>query len=326
MKKAKKGFTLVELLVVISIIAMLLALLMPAMSKAREQAIKLICGTRVKQWGIAQMNYCASNNDSFEPGFYTTNDGDSTESKDKGWTEALYTYYKGNPEILNCPKVQAKKYQDQFKTDKQDNAWSDFIRSYETEPKDKDRTFIPWRGLNNRPYTNNTIGSYGKNAKLTHPPGHTFEGRSVANLNYRSLASLKNSALIPMFFDCYDHEASFIILKDWDATTGQIKHSSGNALPAPPLTKGSEHPAFNEAATKLGMKAALNRHGTKNQGVTEICFADGHVSSVYLKQLWELQWNPSYDWNRHLLPRALNAPPGTSWPLWMSTFKTFTLK
>jgi prepilin-type N-terminal cleavage/methylation domain-containing protein/prepilin-type processing-associated H-X9-DG protein len=47
--KAKKGFTLVELLVVISIIAMLLAVLLPALTKAREAARSIVSRTHQKQ-------------------------------------------------------------------------------------------------------------------------------------------------------------------------------------------------------------------------------------------------------------------------------------
>jgi len=45
----KKAFTLVELLVVISIMAMLLAVLLPALRKARDQAKKTICKSDIKQ-------------------------------------------------------------------------------------------------------------------------------------------------------------------------------------------------------------------------------------------------------------------------------------
>jgi prepilin-type N-terminal cleavage/methylation domain-containing protein len=47
-KYFKKGFTLVELLVVISIIALLVAILLPALSKARSQAKRLLCMTNVR--------------------------------------------------------------------------------------------------------------------------------------------------------------------------------------------------------------------------------------------------------------------------------------
>jgi len=51
--KAKKGFTLVELLVVISIIAILLAVLMPSLNKARESARSIVCRTHQKQITLA---------------------------------------------------------------------------------------------------------------------------------------------------------------------------------------------------------------------------------------------------------------------------------
>jgi prepilin-type N-terminal cleavage/methylation domain-containing protein len=55
--KRKKGFTLVELLVVIAVIALLMAILLPALGKAREQARRVVCGNNCKQIGIAMLAY-----------------------------------------------------------------------------------------------------------------------------------------------------------------------------------------------------------------------------------------------------------------------------
>ncbi|MFW6059263.1 MAG: type II secretion system protein [Phycisphaeraceae bacterium] len=52
-----RGFTLVELLVVISIIALLIAILLPALSQAREQAQRISCAARVRGLGIAVHAY-----------------------------------------------------------------------------------------------------------------------------------------------------------------------------------------------------------------------------------------------------------------------------
>lgn len=61
--KMKKGFTLVELLVVISIIAILLAVLIPSMNKARETAKRVICGNQTKQIGLGMAGYASEFSD-----------------------------------------------------------------------------------------------------------------------------------------------------------------------------------------------------------------------------------------------------------------------
>ena len=64
-KTSKKAFTLVELLVVISIIALLLAILMPSLQKAREQAKYVICQSNLRQIGLAYTIYLMSNDNKF---------------------------------------------------------------------------------------------------------------------------------------------------------------------------------------------------------------------------------------------------------------------
>jgi prepilin-type N-terminal cleavage/methylation domain-containing protein len=61
-----KGFTLVELLVVISVTAVLMAILMPALSKAQQQGKTVVCLSNLRQMAIASQVYI-NNNDGYYP-------------------------------------------------------------------------------------------------------------------------------------------------------------------------------------------------------------------------------------------------------------------
>ena len=92
---ATPAFSLVELLVVISIMALLMGLIVPALSRARSIAEQTSCNNRLRQWGLAFQLYAEQND-----GFYPHIDGrDRTESDPESY-EQLADYYFGWIDVL----------------------------------------------------------------------------------------------------------------------------------------------------------------------------------------------------------------------------------
>ena len=185
MMNRDRGFTLVELLVVIAIIALLLAILMPSLGKARDQARNVVCQSNLKQWVAIFTLYTIDNDDHFMEGWNV---------KKGMWMVKLRPYYEIG-EIRLCPKA--------MKLMSDNNNRAD--------------TFSAWGIIGVPPYIGGVVpgwgeegdyGSYGINGWTHDPPDQGTLYDIIPKWRdcfWRTMTSTRRPAEIPVFSDAvYD--------------------------------------------------------------------------------------------------------------------------
>ena len=253
----RRGFTLIELLVVIAIIALLMGILMPALSRVKKQARSVTCQALLKQWGTIWAMYCDDN------------DGRFSEAGNLGWLRgtwviALRPQYRTKSKILLCPAA----------TKRRPSAGGSIL-----EHGGPANTYIMGSG---GIFDLREEASYGGNNWLYYGEGTgKIQGRPIP-WNWKT-KDAAHAANVPVFADtmwrgggpCYR-----------TSDTGALSRTFNRIVP--PQFDGQWIDYDNEM-----MHFAINRHQT---GINML-FMDWTVRSVGLKELWTLKWNRQYPVN-----------------------------
>jgi prepilin-type N-terminal cleavage/methylation domain-containing protein/prepilin-type processing-associated H-X9-DG protein len=262
--KRQSAFTLVELLVVIGIVAILVALLLPAMSRARRHARSVVCLSNLRQLGMAFQMYTSRNKGK----------SSSYGDPDSYWPYVIEPELGGNKEVLLCPEAPEHGRAQYYVND---------------TPIGSPRigtAFLAWAQV----VPENTSGrswffmqsSYGMNSwVLRLRPSNLPNGDESTRDFFVSLPA-KEADRVPIFADC----------------------TSSHAMPLhtdpPPRNLVTPVPVSGDWGPDVcGMHGVcMARHGR----AINVVFLDGHARRVPLEELWQLKWHRQFVPTRVTLP------------------------
>ena len=257
----RNGFTLVELLVVIAVIALLMAILLPALNKAKEHARVIACLANLKQWGTIASIYADNNNGKYWSGQTkppASNAGfwwpAQLDRKIQCWKQNKIWFCANSRRPINDELGQPQGEKNFM------GAWGVYTND---PPGDAIGTALDSAGMP-RLYDNvyGIAGSYGINGYCLSADGipNSWKGPNVKGPTNN----------IPLFMDALRFDG-------WPEDT--------------------EPPALNENDAWVGdneiKRYVINRH----RGFTDAVFIDGSARKVGLKEVWTLKWSRKFRTN-----------------------------
>jgi prepilin-type N-terminal cleavage/methylation domain-containing protein len=279
----RRAFTLIELLVVIAVVALLMAILFPALQAARKRTQAVKCQGTLRQWALYYSTY-TSDNDYKVPVLYNHgrffylpgvlplnlfkyNVYDPLNPDPAAGSHLdLHVYAK----LLLCPATRMR------------------LASHEMDDC-TGRTDRPWAvGGRAEPMSILAVSSYGQNGWMPE------EDSDASNKDVWTSCLVKGAASVPVYADCKVF---------W-------------AHPGP-----GDYPPVDEDAPAGSAWAMPEYAMDRHHGGINSLFMDWSARKVGLKELWTLKWSPDFDmagpWTK-----AGGVQP-EQWPKWMRGFKDY---
>jgi len=288
--KSNKGFTLVELLVVIGIIALLIAILLPALNRARRAAKTTVCMSNLRQMGTAWTMYLSENKGHLP--YYMWNNPSVAETLWHGYWMGIFADYRVSIGQMLCPEANEPTPQlfALIGGGLVNNAWSGQFQTATVAIHGDNAKVVnntsrqitdPATGTKVWGYR---IGSYGFNRSIllaldttTNTLHNSFDPASS------NITSIRPAGDVPI---CYDS----IWVDNSNMNNGTVTGGVVTGQPAYPKDLDGRDASMNNPSKEEQVRFLIRRHGR----AINMCFADGHVQTVPLEQTTNLKWRNSW--------------------------------
>jgi prepilin-type N-terminal cleavage/methylation domain-containing protein/prepilin-type processing-associated H-X9-DG protein len=267
-RRERRAFTLVELLVVIGIIAVLIGILLPALSRARAQSNKLKCLSNLRQIGLGYFMYTQDFR-GWNMNYFTNTD----QPIDNFWGGLVIKY------------IGTKNHTNSIKIDTNSNVVQVLLcpNASEASPNYWGSLSYAWNGKQHAIqsgwdwfHTASSgsqpeqwwVGSYGFNGWLYSNYAQVYD-KSNASRYYTKLATIRQSSNTPMCFDA-----------TWVDAFPQPTD------PTPATLDGVDMPAGGFPSSSHTQRVCINRHTF----AVNLVFADGSAQTIALSDLKKIPW------------------------------------